>query len=146
MHPLAAILLVDDDPSTNFLNEATLYSLRLTDTYWAAKNGAEAIAMLKRQEVSASPSRPILVLLDIAMPVMGGMEFLEALETLPRELQASVVVVVLAVSMTSDDLSRIGKYPVAGTVSKPLTGEKLTTILQLHFNAQGLGQLPPAQG
>ena len=51
MHPLAAILLVDDDPSTNFLNEATLYPLRLSDTYQTARNGAEAIAWLQSQAV-----------------------------------------------------------------------------------------------
>ena len=64
MYPLAAILLVDDDPSTNFLNEATLYSLRLTNTYWTAKNGMEALDMLRQHQATASPTQPILVLLD----------------------------------------------------------------------------------
>lgn len=140
MYPLSAILLVDDDPSTNFLNEATLYPLRLTSTYLTARNGAEAIAQLKNQ--SATPAQPVLVLLDMAMPVMNGMDFLEQFGSLPAELRASIMIIVLAVSMTSADLTRIGDYPVVGTVSKPLTAEKLTTILQLQFNAQGLGPLP----
>ena len=36
MKKLSAILLVDDDPSTNFLNEATLYPLQLADTILVA--------------------------------------------------------------------------------------------------------------
>ena len=73
---------------------------------------------------------------------MNGMSFLDAFHTLPAELQASVIIVVLAVSMSAADLTRLDDYAVAGTISKPLTAAKLTTILQLYFNARGLGPLP----
>ena len=42
-------------------------------------------------------------------------------------------IVMHTASMTSVDLGRIESLPIAGLVSKPLTKEKLDTILQLHF-------------
>ncbi|RTQ47531.1 response regulator [Hymenobacter gummosus] len=139
MHQLASILLVDDDPSTNFLNEAALYPLRLTDTYLTAHDGEEALALL-REQTQATPEQPVLVLLDMAMPVMGGMEFLEAFRGLPASIQAATVLVVLAINMSSVDMSRLGEYPIAGTMSKPLTGDRLSTILSLHFNGRAAGR------
>lgn len=134
MSQLAAVLLVDDDPSTNFLNEAALYSMRLTDTYLTAHDGMEALELLRHQ-TKATPGRPVLVLLDMAMPVMNGMGFLEAFRTLPTAIQEATVIVVLAVSMAAADMERLSDFPVAGTISKPLTAAKLSTILQLHFSA-----------
>lgn len=142
MHPFCAVLLVDDDRSTNFLNEATLYPLRLTDTYLTALDGREGLELLLRQESLATPAQPVLVLLDMAMPVLNGMGFLEEFSILPAALQAATVLVVLAESMMAADLGRIENFPVAGIIAKPLVAERLTTILQMHFNKHGLGPLP----
>lgn len=137
MPQLSAVLLVDDDPSTNFLNESTLYEMRLTDKYLTAGNGEEALRLLKENSADATHEKPLLVLLDMAMPVLNGMDFLEAFRALPAPVQASTIIVILAVSMHSTDLGRLENYPVAGMVSKPLTKEKLSTVLQLHFSKQG---------
>ncbi|MDU0369268.1 response regulator [Hymenobacter endophyticus] len=136
MPQISAILLVDDDPSTNFLNESTLYELRLTEKYLTASNGEEALRMLQECSVSATPEQPVLVLLDMAMPVMNGMEFLEAFHDLPQAVQQATVIVILAMSMPSGDLARLEDYPIAGMVSKPLTKEKITTVMQLYFSQQ----------
>ena len=136
MPQISAILLVDDDPSTNFLNESTLYELRLTEKYLTANNGAEALRMLQECSVAATSDQPVLVLLDMAMPVMNGMEFLEAFHDLPKAVQEVTVIVILAMSMPSVDLARLEDYPIAGMVSKPLTKEKITTVMQLYFSQQ----------
>ncbi|GAA4499197.1 hypothetical protein GCM10023172_17490 [Hymenobacter ginsengisoli] len=133
MQSLTAILLVDDDPSTNYLNEAALYPLQLTTTYLTAHNGQEALDLLAAQ--SATPEEPVLVLLDMAMPVLNGMGFLQAFQALPASVRAATIIVVVAVSMSSADLGQLEKYSVAGLVSKPLTPDKLMAILRLHFRA-----------
>ena len=69
----------------------------------------------------------------MAMPVMNGMDFLEAHRQLSPELRAATAIVVLAVNMSSADLTRLNDYPIAGMVSKPLTPEKIQMVLQLHF-------------
>ena len=133
MKKLSAILLVDDDPSTNFLNEATLYPMQLADTILVAKNGREAIDLLQSDQLQPTAEQPVLILLDMAMPVMNGMDFLAAHGQLPAELQAATAIVVLAINMSSADLTRLNDYPIAGMVSKPLTPEKIQTVLRLHF-------------
>ena len=130
---LSAILLVDDDPSTNYLNEAALYPLQLTNTYLTAGNGQQALELLAA--TPATPQQPVLVLLDMNMPVLTGMGFLEGLQTLPAAVREAVIIVVVAVSMTSADMGQLEKYAIAGLISKPLTADKLTPILRLHFSA-----------
>jgi CheY-like chemotaxis protein len=70
------------------------------------------------------------------MPVMNGIEFLEAYQQLPTERQRASIIVMLTTTMDGRDLARIQELPIAGLVSKPLTEEKVNTILQLHFQRQ----------
>ena len=134
MQKLARILLVDDDSTTNFLNELLLKSLNITEQLLIAENGAEALQILL--EISKIPPGPILILLDVNMPVMNGIEFLQAYEQLPATWQQAVVIVMLTTSLHSRDLERIQELPIAGLVSKPLTKEKINTILQVNFQRE----------
>ena len=129
MEKLPHILLVDDDDTTNFLNEHLLNKLKVADRVQVATSGEQAMALLTQPP----PYVPTLLLLDVAMPGMGGIEFLEAYLRLPQAQQDATVIVVLTTSMDSRDLQRINELPIAGLVSKPLTQEKVDSILQLHF-------------
>ena len=133
MIKLSSVLLVDDDPLTNDLNERLLRQLGVADQYLAATDGLQALAALEELAADANPSSPVLVLLDVKMPVMDGMAFVDAYQRLPEDQQQAVVIVMHTASMSSADLGRIESLPIAGLVSKPLTKEKLDTILQLHF-------------
>ncbi|RZJ92670.1 MAG: response regulator, partial [Hymenobacter sp.] len=75
MQKLSSILLIDDDPTTNFLHEQLLLSLGVTSQCLVAENGADALALLAE---ATDTQLPCLVLLDVHMPVMDGIEFLEA--------------------------------------------------------------------
>ena len=136
MIKLSSVLLVDDDPLTNDLNERLLKQLGVADQYIAANDGVEALAALDRLSADAHPTSPVLVLLDVKMPGMDGMAFVDAYQQLPDTQQQAVVIVMHTASMTSVDLGRIESLPIAGLVSKPLTKEKLDTILKLHFRRQ----------
>jgi CheY-like chemotaxis protein len=129
MPKLSSVLLVDDDSTNNFLNELLLKRLKITDHLLVAENGAEALALL----ATPGAARPALILLDVNMPVMNGIEFLEAYQQLPLALQQASCIVVLTTTMAGRDLDRIRELPVAGLVSKPLTETKVNAILQLHF-------------
>jgi CheY-like chemotaxis protein len=136
MIKLSSVLLVDDDPLTNDLNERLLRQLNVADQYLAAHDGVEALAALEQLAVNARPTSPVLVLLDVKMPRMDGMAFVDAYQQLPEAQQQAVVIVMHTASMTSVDLGRMESLPIAGLVSKPLTKEKLDTILKLHFQRQ----------
>ncbi|WP_210521051.1 response regulator [Hymenobacter terricola] len=136
MKKLSSVLLVDDDATTNFLNESLLRDLQVTDQFVVARNGVEALTLLESQCVAPTTSCPALILLDINMPVLNGIEFLEAFHHLPRAHQQAIIIVVLTTSMNSADLARLNELPIAGLASKPLTAEKINTILPLHFQRQ----------
>ena len=136
MIKLSSVLLVDDDPLTNDLNERLLKQLGVADQYFSANDGVDALAALEELVADANPSSPVLVLLDVKMPRMDGMAFVDAYQRLPEAKQQAVVIVMHTASMTSVDLGRIETMPIAGLVSKPLTKEKLDTILKLHFQRQ----------
>ena len=127
---------MDDDATTNYLNESLLRSLQVTDQFIVARDGIEALALLESQCVAPTTSCPALILLDVNMPVMNGMEFLEVYQRLPQEHRDAIIIVVLTTSMNSTDLARLDELPIAGLASKPLTQEKVNTILQLHFQRQ----------
>lgn len=130
MEKLARVLLVDDDDTTNFLNEHLLKKLGVTDQVQVARNGHQALELLTQDP----PYAPALLLLDVNMPGMDGMEFLEAYHALPATQQQVTKIVVLTTSMDSRDLGRINDLPVAGLVSKPLNRDKIADLLQLHFH------------
>ena len=136
MQKLSSVLLVDDDATTNYLNESLLRSLSVADHFAVAHDGLEALALLENQREPPSSSNPSLILLDLNMPGLNGMEFLEAYQRLPQVLRDGIIIVVLATSMNSQDLARLNELPIAGLASKPLTEEKINTILQLHFQRQ----------
>lgn len=132
MEKLAHSLLVDDDDTTNFLNETLLRRLGVSDQVQVAHNGRQALDLLGQ----SPPYVPTLLLLDVSMPGMDGIEFLEAYPRLPPVQQQATVIVMLATSMDSTDLTRPNELPIAGLVSKPLNREKINTLLQLHFQRQ----------
>lgn len=132
MKKLPHILLVDDDDTTNFLNEILFKKLGVTDQVQTAYSGEQALSMLTQDP----PYHPTLLLLDVNMPGMGGIEFLEAYQRLPQAQQDATVIIMLTTSMDSRDLARINELPIAGLISKPLNREKINTLLQLHFQQQ----------
>lgn len=133
MIKISSVLLVDDDPLTNDLNERLLKQLGVADQYLSANDGTEALVALEHLAADANPTSPVLVLLDVKMPGMDGMAFVDAYQRLAPAQQQAVVIVMHTASMSSVDLGRVESLPIAGLVSKPLTKEKLDTILKLHF-------------
>jgi len=133
MQKLSSVLLVDDDSTNNFLNELLFKSLDVTDRLLVAENGTQALDLIEHQ---AGPDEPALILLDVNMPGMNGIQFLEAYQQLPELQRTSTVVIMLTTTMDARDLARLDELHIAGLVSKPLTKEKIDDILQLHFQRQ----------
>ena len=137
MKKLSSVLLVDDDSTNNFLNELLFQSLEVAERIMIAENGTEALDFIVNQ---AGPNEPTLILLDVNMPGMNGIQFLEAYKRLPQAQRSATVVVMLTTTMDARDLARLEELNIAGLVSKPLTKEKINSILQVHFQRQLPGQ------
>ena len=130
MEKLSSVLLVDDDSTNNFLNQLLIESLGVADRLLVAESGEAALDLIAN---SAGPDEPALILLDVSMPGMNGIQFLEAYQRLPRARHSATIVVMLTTTMDARDLSRLEELRIAGLVSKPLTKEKMEHLLQLHF-------------
>jgi CheY-like chemotaxis protein len=134
MPPLSSVLLVDDDSTTNFLNKLLLTRMGVAEQVLVAENGEQALRMLAQTcSESVDPTCPQLILLDMNMPVLNGLAFLEAYVQLPLSYQSSIVIVMLTTSMHPLDLARAEALPIADFLNKPLTQEKVTALLQQHF-------------
>jgi CheY-like chemotaxis protein len=137
MEKLPFILLVDDEPATNYANERLLYQLGVAEEVLSVTSGEEALLLLQRDP----PFEPTLLLLDVNMPGLNGIEFIEAFQRLPAFQQAATRIVLLTGGMASHDLLRVDDLPITGLVIKPLTREKVAELLHRHFQRQ----LPSAQ-
>ncbi|MGI4741610.1 MAG: response regulator [Janthinobacterium lividum] len=135
MPKLSCTLLVDDDPTTNYLNRKLLESLAVTERVLVALNGQEALHVLAAEcPADDSATCPVLILLDINMPGMNGFEFLETFQQLPLARRQTIVIIMLTSSLHARDLQRLNTLPVAGFLSKPLNPAKVHELLRTHFN------------
>ena len=131
---LTSVLLVDDDSTTNFLNKALLTRMGVTQQVLTAENGEQALRTLGQTCLGPdSAACPQLLLLDMNMPVLNGLGFLEAYTQLPLAQQRTTVIVMLTTSLHPLDQARAEQLPIAGFLNKPLTKEKVTAILAQHF-------------
>ncbi|WP_324680494.1 response regulator [Hymenobacter sp. GOD-10R] len=133
MSKIPAVLLVDDDPTTNFLNKKLLLRLGVTDNIRVALNGQEALHEMREHCQEQPTDCPVLVFLDINMPVMNGIQFMEAYQQLPVEEQRAVVVVMLTTSVSPRDQQRVQELPIADYLDKPLTQQQVERVLAQHF-------------
>jgi CheY-like chemotaxis protein len=134
MLPLASVLLIDDDSTTNFLNKALLTRMGITQQVLTAENGEQGLRTLGQTCLGPeSAACPQLVLLDMNMPVLNGLGFLEAYVQLPLAQQRPIVIVMLTTSLHPVDQLQAEQLPIAGFINKPLTKEKVTAILTQHF-------------
>ncbi len=131
MHKLECILLVDDDETTNFINQMLLEDMEATHQVLLACNGREALKIINQQ--CGQGCCPELILLDINMPEMNGFEFLEAYETLECSHKQSVVIAMLTTSLNPKDVARARDMPIKDFLNKPLTEEKVHELFREHF-------------
>lgn len=133
MKKLGCVLLIDDDESTNFINEFVIDNEDCAEEIVSTESGEDALNLLK-PEKDPEPLRPDLIFLDVNMPGMNGWEFLQEYEQLPQDVRENSVVVVLTTSPNPDDKQRAETFPeVKEFINKPLTGEMLHEIITDHF-------------
>jgi CheY-like chemotaxis protein len=95
-----------------------------------AGNGLEALNMLRGDEgYEKITPRPQIILLDLNMPKMNGLEFLKELRQDPQLRSISVFVM----TTSNDDRDRIDAYDlnVAGYIIKPVSFEKFVNAVSI---------------
>ncbi len=114
------VLLVEDDEVDVMNVKRAFKKVNITNPLYIASNGLEALAMLRSQDQSSHvPTERRLILLDLNMPKMGGIEFLQELRTDPQ--LKSTPVVVMTTSNQDEDRVEAYNLNVAGYILKPVT-------------------------
>lgn len=136
------ILLVEDDEVDVMNVQRAFKRNHITNPLYIARNGLEALAML-RGESQTPPVLPLvrrLVLLDLNMPRMGGLEFLQELRA-DDQLRSTPVVVL---TTSNQDLDRVEAYNlnVAGYILKPVTFTNFAELMATLNKYWALCELP----
>jgi len=133
MKKFKSVLLVDDDPTINFVHKLFLTEWEVTDQIYTAANGQEALDFLEQNE-GFGQHPPSMILLDINMPVMNGFEFLAAYEQLADSKKASVIMAMLTTSLHEKDREKASKFiNLDSYMSKPLEKEQLMKVIEKYW-------------
>ena len=111
------ILLVEDDEVDVMNVKRAFKKNNISNPLIVASNGIEALEVLR--SVSPDNPRPKIVLLDLNMPRMGGIEFLKEIRQDPE--LSSLSVFVMTTSNEDSDKIEAFNLNVAGYILKPLS-------------------------
>lgn len=121
-----AILLVDDDDVDVMGVKRALNKLKISNPVVRARNGVEALELLRTAD--AVPS-PYIILLDINMPRMNGIEMLAELRK--DEVLAKSVVFVLTTSQDEQDKVAAYSKNIAGYIVKTQLGDGFIRVMEM---------------
>lgn len=123
--PAVDLLLVEDDPQDLELTMRVFRRHRLAERVGVARDGAEAIDMLLGTVRSVTPR---VVLLDLHLPKVTGIEVLRAIRADPRT--TSMPVVIVTSSREHSDLRECYQLGVNSYVVKPVDFEQFTAAME----------------
>jgi CheY-like chemotaxis protein len=123
------ILLVDDD---EVAAEAVVRGFRrqkIANPFTVVSDGIQALKALRGEDGEPRVPRPYMVLLDISMPRMNGIEFLQHLRQDPT-LRTSIVFV-LTTSDRDEDIMAAYHQQIAGYLLKARAGRDFVDLISL---------------
>jgi CheY-like chemotaxis protein len=142
--PIKKILLVEDDPGDVELTLTALEDHHLANQVAVVRDGAEALDYLYRRGEfqTRAGGDPIVVLLDLKLPKVTG---LEVLKILKADAQLKVIpVVVLSSSRETPDLEECYRHGVNAYVVKPVDfSEFMRAVQQLGVFWAAVNEPPP---
>ncbi|MEM7590848.1 MAG: response regulator [Cyanobacteria bacterium P01_A01_bin.83] len=136
------ILLVEDDEVDVMNVQRAFKKYKITNPLFTAGNGVEALAMLRSQgeQPPQVPANRRLILLDLNMPKMNGLEFLHEIRQ-DEKLKRTPVIVL---TTSDEDKDRIEAYNlnVAGYILKPVTFVNFAEVMVALNKYWALCEMP----
>ena len=130
------ILLVEDDLVDTMTVRRALKDLRVTNQLICTTNGEEALEYLRDE----SKKKPCVILLDLNMPKMNGIEFLKIAKG--KEELKRIPVIVLTTSREEQDVVESFNLSVAGYIVKPADYKKFVEAIRAIDLYWTLSELP----
>ena len=136
------ILLVEDDDFDIMNVQRAFKKGEIFNPLYVANNGLQALEILRGGSGSSVvfPTHRRLILLDLNMPKMNGLEFLKALRSDPDLKRTPVVVL----TTSNEDRDRIEAYElnVAGYLLKPVTFSSFVELMVTLNKYWGFSRIP----
>ncbi len=121
-------IVIDDSKLDCFIAEKIIKNTGKCESVVSFLQAKEALEFISSNSLSSL--YPIIVLVDIQMPVMNGFEFVEAFEKLPISITKNYNIYVISSSINDNDLVKVPKYSsVKQFLNKPLTSNNLSALL-----------------
>jgi CheY-like chemotaxis protein len=130
------ILLIEDDQIDVMTVQRALKELHVANRLDIAENGHQALQRLKTPDIE----RPCLILLDLNMPIMNGIEFLRIAKNDPGLKR--IPVVVLTTSEEQRDKMESFDLGVAGYMRKPVDYRQFVETIRSIDTYWTLSELP----
>lgn len=124
MNGMRPILLVEDNPMDVDLTLRAFAKRRLANPVEVARDGEEA--MLKVEGWERGEPHPLVVLLDLKLPKVDGLEILRRIKEHPRS--RSIPVVVLTTSSEDSDMRTAYQLGVNSYIVKPVSFDKFMEV------------------
>ncbi len=121
---LKSILLVEDDIVDAMSVKRALKDINVTNPLCHVENGVEALEFLADKE----KPKPTIILLDLNMPKMGGIEFLSIMKK--DEAIKRIPVVILTTSRAECDKIRSYDLGVTGYMIKPVDYQQFMEVIR----------------
>jgi CheY-like chemotaxis protein len=126
-----AFLVIDDNLIDQFITTQLLKKTIDGTEVDIANNGKEGIRWLcdNRKKID----EPLIILLDIQMPIMNGYQFLEEYGKLEEELKRETQIYMVTSSLDSDDIRYLNdNIYVTDFLSKPISVKKFSKKIYAH--------------
>ena len=143
----APILLVEDNDDDADLTEMAFREANVSNPIVRARDGVEALAQLHGSAGSAPVELPVVVLLDLNLPRVGGLEVLKAIRT--NEGTKHLPVVVLTSSDEERDRIEAYKHFANSYVRKPVNYDEFVSAsrqLGLYWTVTNVPPISPNVG
>jgi CheY-like chemotaxis protein len=125
------ILIIDDDPVSNYMTKEFLKRTDRIENISVCRNGRQGLRFLEQNQLNV----PDLILLDIQMPIMNGFEFWETLKERNFDFNRTKIIFY---SIYSDNLEAELKKYNTEIIKKPLTIEKFYEAVEKIYSLQRL--------
>ena len=122
------ILVVEDDEVDILTLLRAFKKLGFDRPVTIARDGIEALQIMRREHPEKQITKPYVVLADLNMPRMNGLELLTEIRKDPSLFSTSVFI--LSTSRHPADLSIAHKHNVAGYLRKPLSFEEYQSTIK----------------
>ena len=136
----AMFLIVDDDKISVMAMQRAMRKLKIVNENHVCTDGQHALEFLQAQTAKNVELPPVIVMLDLNMPRMGGLEFLDAVRSDPK--LSRVVVFVFTTSDTPDDVRCAYDRHVAGYIVKDNPSETFAEALNMLETYARIVELP----